>query len=152
MKKSLINDYLKNLSILLNDKRINFAITANYADKCNIAIYFESQVLTSITIFNDSSVINLDNLINDYKAIMSKHPMRNKNLFSLRYDYKSNSTLAITDKWNLELYGVKHKRISKALADYLYSLLANGIVKIDNQYTNSYMATYDFNITYMFTI
>lgn len=152
MKKSLINGYLKNLQTLINDKRIDFVITGNYADNCNVTVYFDKQVLCSITIFNDSSVINLDNLINDYVSIMLKHPTRDKNLFSLRYDYKGNSTLAITDRSNLELYGVKHKRINKDLADYLYSLLSDGTIKINNQATNYYMTSYNFNITYMFAI
>lgn len=40
MKKSIINNYLAALKTLINDNRITFAITDNFADKCLIATYF----------------------------------------------------------------------------------------------------------------
>ena len=77
MKKSLINDYLKSLSIILNDNRVSFAITGNFADKCHIVAYLcNNQVLHDFTLFNDSSIINYDNLVDDYLAIMAKHPTK----------------------------------------------------------------------------
>ena len=91
MKKSLINNYLAALKTLINDNRITFAISGNFADKCSIITYFNNKtVVCTFTLFNDSSVLNYDDLINHYHAIMSKHPARcgNKQLFSLRYDSK----------------------------------------------------------------
>ena len=155
MKQSLINDYLKALNTLVNDNRISFSITGNFADKCYIVVYWcDKQVLHNFTLFNDSSTTNYDNLVNDYLAITAKHPTKqgDKQLFSLRYDSKGYCSLVITDSSNYELFGVSHKRISKALAEYLYGLLADGNVNIDAQYTNYYNTTYDFNITYLFTI
>ena len=77
MKKSLINDYLKALNTLVNDNRVSFSITGNFADKCHIVAYWcKNQVLYNFTLFNDSSIINYDNLINNYLAIMAKHPIK----------------------------------------------------------------------------
>ena len=141
MKKSLINDYLKALNTLVNDNRISFSITGNFADKCHIVAYWcKNQVLCNFTLFNDSSIVNYDNLINDYIAIMVKHPTKQgeKQLFSLRYDSKGYCSLAVTDSSNLELFGVSHKRISKALAKYLH----NNIAFDDNYYINDYCSKY----------
>ena len=116
MKKSLINNYLAALKTLINDKRITFVITGNFADKCEIVTYFNDKTaVCSFTLFNDSSVINYDYLLNHYLDIMLKHPAQcgRKQLFSLRYDSKGYCSLAITDAHNLELFGVSHKRISK---------------------------------------
>ena len=154
MKKSLINDYLKALKTLVNDNCISFAITDNFSDKCHIAAIFNSQVLHSFTLFNDGSIVNYDNLVNDYIAIMAKHPMKQgeKQLFSLRYDSKGYCTLAITDSGNYELFGVSHKRISKSLAKYLFNNIA-----FDDKYyicdcCDRYIATYDFNQTVLFSL
>ena len=112
MKKSLINNYLAALKTLVNDKRITFTITGNFADKCLIVAYFcDKTVVYNFTLFNNSSVINYDDLVNHYHAIMLKHHTRccSKHLFSLRYDSKGYCSLAITDSSNLELFGVSHK-------------------------------------------
>ena len=99
MKKSLINNYLKALNTLVNDNRITFTITGNFADKCHIVAYWcKNQVLYNFTLFNDSSIVNYDNLVNDYLAIMAKHPTKqgDKQLFSLRYDSVGYCTLAVS--------------------------------------------------------
>ena len=96
MKQSLINDYLKALNTLVNDNRVTFAITCNFADHCNIVVYWcKNQVLHNFVLFNDSSTVNYDNLVNDYLAIMAKHPTKqgDKQLFSLRYDNRFLSRL-----------------------------------------------------------
>ena len=156
MKKSLIDSYLKALNTLVNDNRISFAITGNFADKCHIVVYWcDNQVLHNFILFNDSSVINYDNLINDYLAITAKHPTKqgDKQLFSLNYDSKGYCSLAVTDSSNLELFGVSHKRISKALAKYLYNY-ATYKAKEDfiSCYTNKYMTSYNYNQTLIFLL
>ena len=153
MKQSLINDYLKALNTLVNDNRVTFAITGNFADKCYIVVYWcDKQVLHNFTLFNDSSTTNYDNLVNDYLDIMAKHPIRDNQLFSLRYDSKGYCTLVVTDINNLELFGVRHKRISKSLANYLF----NSVAFDDNYYISDccdkYIATYDFNQTVLFSL
>ena len=155
MKQSIINGYLKSLSTLVNDNRVSFAITGNFADKCHIVAYWcNSQVLHNFALFNDSSVINCDNLVNDYLNIMAKHPMKQggKQLFSLRYDSKGYCSLAVTYSNNLELFGVSHKRISKPLAKYLF----NDVAFDDNYYTNNYLNNYisssDFNQVVLFKL
>ena len=155
MKKSLINNYLAALKTLINDSRITFAITGNFADKCLIVTYFcDKTVACNFTLFNDSSVINYDVLINHYQAIMLKHPARcgNKQLFSLRYDSKGYCSLAVTDSSNLELFGVSHKRISKKLADYLFNDVATDNDYYISDYCHRYNTTYDFLQTIMFKI
>ena len=156
MKKSLINDYLKSLNTLVNDNRVSFAITCNTADKSHIVAYWcKNQVLYDFTLFNDSSVVNYDNLVNDYLAIMYKHPMKDggKQLFSLRYDSKGYCSLAVSyDSHNLELFEVSHKRISKRLAKYLFNDIAfDGNYYINDCY-NKYITTYDFNQTVLFSL
>ena len=155
MQKSLINDYLKALKTLVNDNRVSFAITGNFADKCHIVAYWcKNQVLHNFILFNDSSVINYDNLVSDYLAIMGKHPTKqgDKQLFSLRYDSKGYCSLAITDSSNLELFGVSHKRISKGLAEYLF----NGIAFDDNYYVSDccdkYISDSNFNQNVLFSL
>ena len=153
MKKSLINNYLKALNTLLNDNRVSFAITGNFADKSHIVAYWcNNQVLHDFTLFNDSSTISYDNLVNDYLAIMSKHPTKqgDKQLFSLNYDSKGYCSLAVTDSSNLELFGVSHKRISKALAKYLYNYIAFDDNYYINDYCSRYIATYDFRQNVLF--
>ena len=155
MKKSLINDYLKALKTLLNDNRISFSITGNFADKCHIVVHYSNgQVLHDFTLFNDSSIVNYDNLVNDYLAIMTKHPMKQgeKQLFSLRYDSKGYCSLAVTDSGNYELFGVSHKRISKSLAKYLFNNIAFDDKYYINDYCDRYIATYDFNQTVLFSL
>ena len=155
MKKSLINNYLAALKTLINDNRITFAITSNFADKCEIVTYFNDKTaVCSFTLFNDSSVINYDDLINHYLAIMLKHPAQcgRKQLFSLRYDSKGYCSLAITDAHNLELFGVRHKRISKKLADYLFNGVATDSGYYISDYCYRYNTTFDFSQTVMFRI
>ena len=147
MKKSLINNYLAALKTLVNDNRITFVITGNFADKCEVVAYFNDKtVVCNFTLFNDGSVINYDDLVNHYHTVMFKHPARcgSKQLFSLRYDSKGYCTLAITDAHNLEFFGVSHKRISKKLADYLFN---EGAIDDDyyvSDYCHRYNTTCDF--------
>ena len=154
MKKSLINDYLKALKTLVNDNCISFAITDNFSDKCHIVATFNSKVLHNFTLFNDSSIVNYDNLVNDYLAIIAKHSMRQgeKQLFSLRYDSKGYCSLAVTESGNYELFGVSHKRISKSLAKYLFNDIAFDDNYYISDYCDRYIATYDFNITVLFSL
>ena len=155
MKKSLINDYLKALKTLVNDNYITFAIVGNFADKCHIVAYlYNSKVLHNFTLFNDSSIINYDNLVNDYIAIMAKHPTKQgeKQLFSLRYDSKGYCSLAVTESGNYELFGVSHKRISKSLAKYLLNDIAFDDNYYIRDYCNRYITTYDFNQTVLFSL
>ena len=153
MKKSLINTYLNALSTIVNDNRVTFAIIGNFSDKCNIVAYWQNcQVLHNFELFNDSSIVNYDNLINDYLAIMAKHPMRGRQLFSLRYDNRGYCTLAVADENNLELFGVRHKRISKALAKYLFNNVAFDDDYYISDYCDKYIATYDFNQTVLFSL
>ena len=154
MKQSLINDYLKALNTLVNDNRITLAITCNYLDKCHIVAYWcKNQVLHNFILFNDSSIVSYDNLVNDYLAIMAKHPMKqdDKQLFSLRYDSHGYCSLAITDEHNLELFGVSHKRISKQLAKTLYEYAKDNYDYYKQNYTK-YLNTYQFKIDYLFKL
>ena len=155
MKKSLINDYLKALKTLVNDNRVSFAITGNFADKCHIVAYWcNNQVLHDFTLFNDGSIVNYDNLGNEYLAVMDKHPLKQgeKRLFSLRYDSKGYCSLAVTDSGNYELFGVSHKRISKSLAKYLFNDIAFDDKYYIRDYCDKYIATYDFNQTILFSL
>ena len=153
MKKSLINTYLNALSTIVNDNRVTFAIIGNFSDKCHIVAYWQNcQVLHNFELFNDSSTVNYDNLVNDYLAIMAKHPMRGRQLFSLRYDNRGYCTLAVADENNLELFGVRHKRISKALAKYLFNNVAFDDDYYISDYCDKYIATYDFNQTVLFSL
>ena len=154
MKKSLVNDYLKALNTLVNDSHVSFTVIDNFADKCNIVAIFNSQVLHNFTLFNDSSTVNYDNLVNDYLAIMTKHPIKQgeKQLFSLRYDSTGYCSLAVTDSGNYELYETSHKRISKSLAEYLFDNIAFGDEYYINDCCNRYIATYDFNQTVLFRL
>ena len=155
MKKSLINDYLKALKTLVNDNRVSFAITDNFADKCYMVAYWcNGQVLHNFTLFNDSSIVNYDNLVNDYLTIMAKHPMKqdDKQLFSLRYDSKGYCSLAVTDSGNYELFEVSHKRISRQLAKYLFNDIAFDDKYYIRDYCNKYITTYDFNQTVLFSL
>lgn len=155
MKKSIINNYLAALKTLINDNRITFVITGNFADKCSIVVYFcDKTVVYNFTLFNDNSVINYSDLVNHYQAIIAKHPTRcgNKQLFSLRYDSVGYCTLAITDGSNLELFGVSHKRISKKLADYLFNEVAANSDYYVSDYCHRYNTTFDFLQKIMFKI
>ena len=155
MKKSLINDYLKALKALVNDVHISFTIIDNFADKCHIVAYLcNSKVLHNFILFNDSSIVSYDNLVNDYLAIMAKHPMKQgeKQLFSLRYDSKGYCSLAVTDSGNYELFETSHKRISKSLANYLFDNIAFDDKYYISDYCDRYIATYDFNQTVLFSL
>ena len=91
MKKSLINDYLKALNTVVNDDKVSFTIVGNFCDKCHIVAYWcNNRVLHDFILFNDSSIVNYDDLVSYYLAIMAKHPTKqgDKQLFSLRYDSK----------------------------------------------------------------
>ena len=156
MKKSLINDYLKALKTLVNDNRVSFAITDNFADKCHIVAYWcKNQVLHNFTLFNDGSIVNYDNLVNDYLAIMAKHPMKqdDKQLFSLRYDSLGYCSMAVTESGNYELYETSHKRISRQLAKVLYNY-ADNMNESDfiSCYTDKYITSYNYSQTLMFLL
>ena len=155
MKKSLINDYLKALKALVNDVHISFTIIDNFADKCHIVAYLcNSKVLHNFILFNDSSIVSYDNLVNDYLAIMAKHPIKQgeKQLFSLRYDSKGYCSLAVTDSGNYELFETSHKRISKSLAKHLFNDIAFDDKYYISDYCDRYIATYDFNQTVLFNM
>ena len=155
MKKSLINDYLKALNALVNDSHVSFAITDNFADKCHIvARLCNSLVLHDFILFNDSSIASYDNLVSNYLAIIAKHPMKQgeKQLFSLRYDSKGYCSLAVTESGNYELYGTRHKRISRQLAEYLFNDIAFDDKYYISDYCDRYIATYNFNQTVLFSL
>ena len=155
MKKSLINNYLAALKTLVNDNRITFVIAGNFADKCEVVAYFNDKIVVcNFTLFNDSSVINYDDLLNHYHTIMLKHPARcgSKQLFRLRYDSIGYCSLAITDAHNLELFDVSHKRISKKLADYLFNEIAIDSDYYVSDYCHRYNTTYDFLQIMLFKI
>ena len=160
MKQSIINDYLKALNTLVNDNRITYAITCNFADHCNVVVHWcKNQVIYNFTLFNDSSTISYDNLVNDYLAIMSKHPVKqgDKQLFSLNYDSKGYSNLAVSyNSSNLELFGISHKRISRKLAEYLFNYVIddNNVSKAEllSYRTNKYINSLDFNHTVLFSL
>ena len=154
MKKSLINNYLAALTTLVNGSRISFAISGNF-DKCEVVTYFcDKTVVYNFTLFNDSSVISYDELINHYHTIMLKHPMKQneKQLFSLRYDSRGYCSLAVTESGNYELFGVSHKRISRQLAEYLLNDIAFDDKYYISDYCNKYITTYDFNLTILFSL
>ena len=155
MKKSLINDYLKALNALVNDSHVSFTITDNFADKCHIvARLCNSLVLHDFILFNDSSIASYDNLVSNYLAIIAKHPMKQgeKQLFSLRYDSKGYCSLAVADSGNYELYGTRHKRISRQLAEYLFNDIAFDDKYYISDYCDRYIATYNFNQTILFSL
>ena len=155
MKQSLVNDYLKALKTLVNDDNISFSITSNFTDKCNIVAYYcNNQVLHNFTLFNDSSIASYDNLVSNYLAIIAKHPMKQgeKQLFSLRYDSKGYCSLAVADSGNYELYGTRHKRISRQLAEYLFNDIAFDDKYYISDYCDRYIATYNFNQTILFSL
>ena len=155
MKQSLINDYLKALNALVNDSHVSFTITDNFADKCHIvARLCNSLVLHNFILFNDSSIASYDNLVSNYLAIIAKHPMKQgeKQLFSLRYDSKGYCSLAVTDSGNYELYGTRHKRISRQLAEYLFNDIAFDDKYYISDYCDRYIATYNFNQTVLFSL
>ena len=155
MKKSLINNYLKALNTLVNDNRVSFSIIDNFADKCHaVAHLYNGQVLHNFTLFNDSSIVNYDNLVNDYLSVMTKHPMKQgeKQLFSLRYDSRGYCSLAVTESGNYELFGTSHKRISKLLAEYLFNDIAFDGKYYISDYCDRYIATYDFNQAVLFSL
>ena len=155
MKKSIITTYLKALKTLVNDNCISFAITDNFADKCHIVAHISnSKVLHNFTLFNDGPIVNYDNLINDYLAIIDKNPIKQgeKQLFSLRYDRRGYCSLAVTESGNYELFGVRHKRISKSLAEYLFNDIAFDDKYYIRDYCDRYIATYDFNQTVLFSL
>ena len=155
MKKSLINDYLKALNALVNDSHVSFTITDNFADKCHIvARLCNSLVLHDFILFNDSSIASYDNLVSNYLAIIAKHPMKQgeKQLFSLRYDSKGYCSLAVTESGNYELYGTRHKRISRQLAEYLFNDIAFDDKYYISDYCDRYIATYNFNQTILFSL
>ena len=157
MKQSIINDYLKALKTLVNDMRLSFAITGNFENTCHIVAYWcKNQVLHNFTLFNDSSTINYENLVNDYLAIMLKHPTKkgDKQLFSLRYDSNGYCSLAVSyDSSNLELVGVSHKRISKQLAKLLYNY-ATYKAKDDfiSCCTDKYITSYNYSQALIFKL
>ena len=158
MKKSLVNDYLKALTTLVNDGNISFTVISNFADKCYIVAHlYNGQVLYTFALFNDSSIDDFhlyDNLVNDYLAIMTKHSTKQgeKQLFSLRYDSKGYCSLAVTDSGNYELFGTSHKRISRQLANYLFDNIAFDDKYYISDYCDRYIATYDFNQTVLFSL
>ena len=155
MKKSFIKNYLAALKTLINDNRITFDIVSNLADKCEIVAYFNNKtVVCNFTLFNDGSVINYDDLLNHYRAIMFKHPdsCGDKQLFSLRYDSLGYCSLAVTDAHNLELFGVRHKRISKKLADYLFNEVTINSDYHISDYCDRYNTTFDFSKLILFKI
>ena len=155
MKKSLINNYLKALKTLVNDNRASFSIIDNFADKCHIVAYWSnSQILHNFTLFNDSSTVNYGNLVNDYLAIIAKHPTKQgeKQLFSLRYDSKGYCSLAVTESGNYELYETSHKRISRKLAKYLFNDIVFDDKYYIRDYCDRYIATYNFNQTVLFSL
>ena len=155
MKKSLINDYLKALKTLVNDMQLSFTITSNFADKCHIVAYWcNNQVMHNFTLFNDSSIVNYDNLINDYLAITAKHLMKQgeKQLFSLRYDSLGYCSLAVTESGNYELFGTSHKRISRQLAKYLFNDIAFDDKYYIRDYCDKYITTYNFHQTILFSL
>ena len=153
----MINDYLKALNTLVNDNRITFSIAGNFADKCHIVAYWcNSQVLHNFELFNDSSIVNYDNLINDYLDIMIKHPTKQgeKQLFKLNYDNKGYCSLAVTDSSNLEFFNCSCKRISNKIAKDLYNYVIddNSKAEVLSHSTNKYINSFDFNQTVLFVL
>ena len=155
MRQSIVNSYLKALNNLVNDNSVSFVITGNFADKCHVVAYFsDGQVLHNFILFNSGPIVNYDNLVNDYLAVVAKHPTKQgeKQLFSLRYDSMGYCSLAVTESGNYELFETSHKRISKSLAKYLFNDIAFDDKYYIRDYCDKYISSYNFNQTVLFSV
>lgn len=138
------NQLIKDLGLLLNDSRISFcgvrsdkSISDGLGDGVIVGrVVWASGNGSYFTIANHLHV-TYDNLIDTVRAIYANHPTRDMTdvLYSVKYNTKKRTySFAVTNGSNLELFGVRHHRISAALVDELDYF----VHKCDVQYVTSY--------------
>ena len=158
MNKQLIKD----LGLLLNDGRIGFSDVRN--DK-EISDGLGDGIIIGRVIFvypnGDYAIIarhlhvTYDNLLNAVRAIYAAHPTRGMDdvLYSVKYNTKRNTySFAATNGSNLELFGVRHRRISAALVDELEYFIHKCDVKYVTQYCDGFVSHADKQGGYTFHI
>lgn len=160
MNKQLIKD----LGLLLNDGRIGFVDVRSDKQR-HVEIGDGNGILIGRIVFaypnGDYCIlaqhlhVTYDNLLDTVRAIYAKHPTRVMDdvLYSVKYDIKRGSySFAVTNGSNLELFGVRHHRISAALVDELEYFIHKCDVKYVTQYCDSYISHFDRSGGYTFHI
>lgn len=134
MNKQLIKD----VGRLLNDARLGFCDVRS--DKTNNGVIIGRVVWSDggsyFTVARGLHV-TYDNLLDTVRAIYASHPTRKMDdvLYCVKYNTKRRTyTFAVTNSSNLELFDVKHRRISAALVDELEYF----VHKCDVQYVTAY--------------
>ena len=158
MNKQLIRD----LGLLLNDSRLGFVdvrndkvISDGLGDGITIGrIVWASGNGSYFTVAQHLHV-TYDNLIDTVRAIYANHPTRVMGdvLYSVIYNTKRGTySFAVTNSSNLELFGVKHRRISAALVDELEYIVHKCDVKYVTHYCDGFVSHSDKQGGYTFNI
>ena len=153
MKQSLINNYLKALSTLVDDNRISYTITYNNNQYIRFAVNFNNEFICNVD-YHERSFFG--GVIRMYLHTTEAHPTRQgeKRLFKLNYDSKGYCSLSVTDSSNLEFFNCICKRISSKMAQDLYNYVIddNSKAEILSHNANKYINSSDFNHTVLFSL
>lgn len=152
------NQLIKDFGRLLNDTRLGLCDVRNAQGR--IVGYGDlgsnDEVIIGSIVFSYGNgthkviardlYLSYDNIIDSVRAVYSDHPTRDIDdvLYSCRYDTGLNTlTLDVTNSSNLELYNVKHKRISAALRSVIESTLDKDHIEYVTQYCDKFISNFD---------
>lgn len=142
------NQLIKDFGRLLNDTRLGFVDVRNdkHIDSGNGVIIGRIVWASgngSYVKIAENMHLTYDNLIDNVRAVYASHPTRIMNdvLYSCVYDTKRGTlSLDVTNSSNLELYNVKHRRVSSALREVLEYTLNKCSIKYVTQYCDKYIS------------
>lgn len=147
MNKQLIKDFGR----MLNDTRLGFVDVRSdkhieHGDGVVIGRIVWADGCGNYTTLAHDMHVTYDNLIDNVLAVYAQHPTRDISdvLYSCVYDTgRDTLSLDVTNSSNLELYNVKHKRISSALRDVLEYALNKCAIEYITQYTDKCISNFN---------
>lgn len=145
---------LKDLKRLLNDNRLYID---SIAKKDHIVITSVSFKHGNGTLerIHDAIELTYDNIFDVVDSIYRKHPTRNIEdvMYSIKWDTKPDKfLLGVTNDSNLELFNVKHRRVSKELRNAIDQYITDYAVVYKFQYSDKFISNFDRAGGYAFTL
>ena len=148
MKKSLLNQFTKELKRFINDKRITLSFHASSINVgcLRVEVYFSNKFLASYH-FNDVDCYN--DLFDCLKYIQSVHPTRKNQsvLMRLKKDSGKTTRYKITNESDYEMLSASsYQNVSNELKQQIdYAFSYDQFKKVYDRNYGSYVSSYDYS-------
>ena len=148
MKKSLLNQFTKELKRFINDKRITLSFHASSINTCCLCVeaYFCNKFLASYH-FNDVDCYN--DFFDCLKYIQSVHPTRKNQsvLMRLKKDSAKTTRYKITNESDYEMFNSSsYQNVSNELKQQIdYAFSYDQFKKVYDRNYTSYVSNYNYS-------